>query len=344
MEDKFVQALRYKLQKRVRRVNSADRVHFSITLKHLFLFIDSMPLLAAVRDDLLARTKHLNIESVVDRICKDENLQGSTEEESAAIGYVLLKRFCHDPESASLINIAYRWDIGADYDKAFEFARTSFLEPFYEYLDEHVDDQQAILYVLKKYKQRCEWFRSDALRSQIEKDTQRGEKQAAFDLYEFLHEQGIGFYIEPKSVSGIADLIAEQSGSDRVVADAKLFWPEKGKGKTYILSAFHQAYTYARDFNEPCAYLVIYKLCHEDLNFLVESTPSLFPCNTVNNKTIFFIVIDLCDHGVPASKRGVLKSIDITADELNQTATEKTVETDIATIGSEPPPSPDTSQ
>ena len=323
MEDKFVQALRYKLQKRVRRVNSADRSHFGVTLKHLFLFIDSMPLLAAVRDDLLARTQHLNIESAVDRLCKDENLTGETEEESAAIGYVLLKRFCHDPESASLVNIAYRWNMGTDFEKAFEFARASFLEPFYEYLDEHIDDQQAILYVLKKYKQRCEWFRSENLRSQIEANTQQGEKQAAIDLYEFLHEQGIGFYIEPKSASGIADLIAEQSGTERVVAEAKLFWPEKGKGKPYILSAFHQAYTYARDFNESCAYLVIYRLCHEDLNFLVESNPSLFPCVTVNNKTIFFIMIDLCDHGASASKRGVLKSFDVTADELIQSAIEQ---------------------
>ena len=343
MEDKFVQALRYKLQKRVRRVNSADHTQFKITLKHLFLFIDSMPLLAAVRDDLLARTNHLEITSAVDRICKGEMLFGETEEESAAIGYVLLERYCSVPDSVSFIDIAVQWIRDADFDKAVDLARTSFLEPFYEYLDEHVDDQQAILYVLKKYKQRCEWFRSESLRSQIEEDTQRGEKQAAFDLYEFLHEQGIGFYIEPKSASGIADLIAEQFGSDRVVADAKLFWPEKGKAKPYVLSAFHQVYTYARDFNEPCAYLVIYKFCHEDLNFLVETTSSLFPSIAVNNKTVFFIVIDLCDHGVSASKRGVLKGFEITADELIQSATEPAGEAVAAAMASEPLP-PGTSQ
>ncbi|HWN07999.1 MAG TPA: hypothetical protein VNO50_01725, partial [Pyrinomonadaceae bacterium] len=148
-----------------------------------------------------------------------------------------------DSESISFLHIAHRWGAASNAGDSHDFARAAFLEPFYEYLDEHVDDQQAILYVLRRYKQRCEWFRSEALRSVVTTETQQGENRIAFDLYEYLHEQGIAFYIEPQSASGIADLVAEQVGTDRVVADAKLFWPERGKGKSYILSAFHQAYT-----------------------------------------------------------------------------------------------------
>src|SRR3984893_15714491 len=89
--------------------------------------------------------------------------------------------------------------------------------------------------------------------------------------------------------SGIADFVADQVGDDRVVADAKIFWPQKSKGKAYLISGFHQAYTYARDYNEPCAYLVIFKMCKEDVNFLVPKTETTFPCMTVNNKSIFFV-------------------------------------------------------
>jgi hypothetical protein len=46
------------------------------------------------------------------------------------------------------------------------------------------------------------------------------------------------------------------------------------------------------------------------------ATNSLFPSFTINNKTIFFVVIDLCDHGASASKRGKLASIDITDKDL----------------------------
>jgi hypothetical protein len=62
-------------------------------------------------------------------------------------------------------------------------------------------------------------------------------------------------------------LVTDHVGEDRVVADAKLFWPEKGKGKNYLISAFNQAYTCARDYNEPASYLVIYKMSREDSHF-----------------------------------------------------------------------------
>ena len=41
-----------------------------------------------------------------------------------------------------------------------------------------------------------------------------------------------------------------------------------------------------------------------DIKFLVPSTTSLFPLLSHNNKTIFFIVVDICDHEPTASKRG----------------------------------------
>lgn len=324
MQDKYIQSLRYKLQKRVRRVNSANHTQFYPLLKLLFQFIDSMPLLAAVRDELLARTESMDISDTVDRIIQGETLSGETEAESAAIGYTLLKRFAADPDSASLINIAHQWGTGIDYEESFDFARNVFLEPFYEYVDEHIDDQQAILYFLRHYKHRCEWFLSDKLRQSVEQNTGRGEALVAADLYAYLHDQGIEFFIEPNSASGIADFVAEQVGDERVIADAKLFWPEKSKGKAYIVSGFNQVYTYARDYNEPCGYLVIFKMCKEDLNFLVPPSESLFPCLSVNNKTIFFIVIDLCEHGASASKRGALKSIDVKEAELVQSVEDST--------------------
>jgi hypothetical protein len=73
-------------------------------------------------------------------------------------------------------------------------------------------------------------------------------------------------------------LVTDHVGEDRVVADAKLFWPEKGKGKNYLISAFNQAYTYARDYNEPASYLVIYKMSREDSHFLIPSSDTMFRC------------------------------------------------------------------
>ena len=44
----------------------------------------------------------------------------------------------------------------------------------------------------------------------------------------------------------------------------------------------------------------------------------MFPSLTVNNKTIFFVVVDIFEYGTSASKRGPMKSVDITEQELVQ--------------------------
>jgi hypothetical protein len=233
------------------------------------------------------------------------------------MGYLMLRRLAEDPQETNPMKIARKLDQSVTkYDEAADLLRSMFLEPFYEYLDEHIDDQQAILYFLGRYKQRCEWFHAESLRRAVTDDTLRGEKTLARDLYEYLHSQGIEFHIEPRSASGIPDFLADQVGDDRVIADTKLFWPEKGKGKPYILSGFHQAYTYACDYHEPFAHLVIYKMCSEALNFLTPETAASFPSFTVNNKTIFFVVVDICHHGASASKRGTMRSVDITPEDL----------------------------
>jgi hypothetical protein len=318
MRDTLLQAVREKLKRRVERLNAANAAQFPASLALFFHFLDATPLLAAVVHDLLARTAGSDVIAIVEQIANKERLRGSTEEEEAAIGYLVLKgtaarRENLDPNS---IGTTYggSWG-GADF---LELTRTLFLRPLYEYIDEHIDGPQAMLYLLLRYKHRSEWFHADRLRGIAENDSQRGEKGLALDLYEYLHGQGLDIHIEPRSASGIPDFVADQAGHDRVIADTKLFWPEKSKGKPYIISGFHQAYTYACDFNESFAYLVIYKLCREALNFLVPAGDASFPCLTVNHKTIFFVVVDICDHGASASKRGPMRSIDITESELAQ--------------------------
>src|SRR5438876_11990510 len=45
---------------------------------------------------------------------------------------------------------------------------------------------------------------------------------------------------------------------------------------------------------------------------------SMFPSLSLNNKAIFFVVVDIFERGVPASKQGVLRSVYISEKELVQ--------------------------
>ncbi len=167
-----------------------------------------------------------------------------------------------------------------------------------------------------KYKHKSEWFRKDELYNLWTENTQKGEKLLALNFYEYLHDNGIEFYIEPSSTSGEADLVSAQSTGDRLIADAKIFNPEKNKGKSYIIDGFRQIYDYTLDFNQPSGYLVIFKTSEEELKFTFANYSQQTPFVQHNSKTIFFIVIDIHQYSESASKRGKLKSVEITENEL----------------------------
>lgn len=317
MQDKYIQALRYKLQKRVRRLNSVPYNVFPAELRQFFHFFEMSPLLAGVRDELLTSTAP-RLKEILARFDSDDGaaVMGDTEAEQAALGYSMLKRFEGFGDNFDPMGLGYRYGASGDVHQALDRCRDVFLEPFYEYVDEHIDDQQAVLFFLGKYKQRCEWFRRDVLREVAVSDTGRAERLLANDFYEYLHDQGIEFNIEPRSASGRPDLVSEQVGSDKVVADAKVFWPERGKTKAYLCAGFNQVYTYTRDYNEPFGYMVIFKMCEDDLRFTLPPTTGVFPSVSHNNKTIFLVTVDLCDYGTSASDRGRLKVCEITAEDL----------------------------
>jgi hypothetical protein len=187
----------------------------------------------------------------------------------------------------------------------------------YEYLDEHIDDNRAILSVLRNYKHRCEWFQSKRLFDLYcdGKENRKAEKNLAFDLYEFLFLQGIDFSIEPSSASGEADLVNAQDSEDRLIADVKIFDGEN-KRKSYIISGFHQVLTYTRDYNQPFGYLVIFKTCERGLNISGSDQEQSIPMISMGGKTIFFLIVDIYQYEKTASQRGKLETVHLSPEDF----------------------------
>lgn len=312
MNSDYIQNLRYKLQKRVRRLNSLEQCFFHGGLRQFWGFLRSHSSFQGILDDLEARFP--GAPATCKKIVEEHvDILGETETEHAAISYCIL-RHC-----ATVGDEECEWQIGHAYTNGgggmtgtFEQFRVLFLEPFYEYLDEQLDDQKAILALLRRYKLKCEWFKRDELHKQWSDNTQRGEKHLAMHLYEYLHDQGMDFTIEPSSVSGKADLVAAQNTDDPLIADTKVFNPAKGQGKSYIVKGFAQVYRYTVDFNEPFGYLIVYLTGEDDLRFALNHTSMSTPFVVHNNKTIFLLTIDICPHEKSASKRGALQPVEIT--------------------------------
>lgn len=315
MDNEYIQNLRYKLQKRIRRVNSSEFKIFHYVLKQFWGFLLDQPLLLGIMQDLELKAAKVaeNVEEIF--LCH-QAIVFDTEEENAAAAYLLLKK-CVESESHHIeIDIAHKYSSESKHNDALEAFKDIFVEPFYEYLDENIDDSGFLLSLLRRFKHKCEWFQRDFLYSRWKSDTEKGEKLLALHLYEYLYDQGVEFSIEPASVSGEADLVSSQNTDEPLIADAKIFNPEKSKGENYIAKAFRQIYTYTLDYNESAGFLIIFKTCEEDLKLPFANQAQMTPFVQHNNKTIFFLVVDIYPYEKSASKRGILKSVELTEDAL----------------------------
>lgn len=317
MDTEYIRNLRYKLQKRVRRVNSSNDHVFHYVLQQFWGFLQDSPIFLGIMEQLDVRFPEIE-KTVNSLFSSGQILKCDNELENVAVCYFVLKRCVSSQDEYIEIMLAQKYSDGSKHNDPLESFKEIFVEPFYDYLDEHIDDKSIVLSILRRYKQRCEWFQRNELYSLWEQDTQRGEKNLAMHLYKYLHDQGIDFFIEPVSASGEADLVSLQTGEEPLIADAKIFAPAKGKGKLYIAKGFRQLYSYTVDYNEPFGYLVIFKMCEEDLKFSLPEKALKVPFIIHNNRTIFFITIDLFQYTQSASKRGKLKTTEIAEADLMQ--------------------------
>jgi hypothetical protein len=324
MNSQYIQNIRYKLQKRFRKINSCDYTLFHNYLNQFFCFLNDNPLLKGIIDDLTLRYKVEDLQEDEIRHPEIEKKYLMDEFYCASLAYQCLK-YClnnNEKDKPGIIGQKISKEYGISYDKdemeeGIEAFRKVLLESLYDYIDEQLDDQRIILSLLRRYKHRCEWFKSQYLSSLLtEKNTRVWEKTITADLYTYLHDQGIDFTIEPSSASGEIDLIAEQNKDDPLVADAKIFNPTKQKDKQYLISGFNQLYTYTEDYNEPFGYLIIFKTCEDGLKFDLSGNIQNTPFISHNGKTIFFIIIDIFQYEKSASQRGKHKTHLITEQEL----------------------------
>jgi len=320
MDSEYIQQVRYKLQKRLKRLNSSGYQTFHFVLKQTWGYLQESEITKGILDDLERRSSQ-KTESDADKILNGQRVEAQTESENDLLCYLVVKKCVLSERPNIEHNAGHSFGQVQTINDSIENFRQNILEPLFDYIDEQIDDKRMTLVLLRKYKHRSEWFRRADLCAKLSSNTKQGESGLADDLYEYLYDQGIEFHIEPHSASGRPDLISVQSGKDRLVADVKIFDGES-RGVTYIVKGFRQVYEYTKDYNESFGYLVIFKTCEKDLAIITSNQESSVPFVTHNGKTIFFVVIDIFDYPESASKRGKLEAYEITAEQLVQNLAE----------------------
>ncbi|MGO9572044.1 MAG: hypothetical protein ACLP5H_31365 [Desulfomonilaceae bacterium] len=272
MDSKLLQTLRYRLQNRVRRLKTATWQGYHWQLAQFWDFLNSAEIFSAIMR-LLEQEKVAivgDVQGLIDGSLPRDQCVNFKNEKDQAAACIFVLRACVAAEVGHVMNqkeilIGKRYAMDGRSDNFAEIFTETFVMPLYEYLDEQLDSQNLLLYLLVRYKHTSEWFRRKVLleRCTEAKDSGKGEKVLAYDLYEFLYSQGLDFHIEPKSATGEIDLMSEQVGEDRLLVDAKVF----SDTTSNIKAGFHQILTYSTTYNQPFGCLAIFNVGDKQLCF-----------------------------------------------------------------------------
>jgi hypothetical protein len=318
MHTEYVRGLRDKLQKRVHRLKSTEWQLYIGILRQFLNFIDGEPTFAAICEELKLRFP--NAKAVAQQISSRQMEMSEDEQEWAAVSLEMIRRFAREDDPTTVNRFVPQQQSG-EFQAYIQAFGELYLNPVHGYLDERLVAPQFILSHLIRFKHLCEWFWRNQMYEAWTREPSRGEKLLAIRLYEFLFTEGITLFIEPSSASGEADMVSSQIGTERLLADAKIFNPDKSKGPNYILQGFRQLYQYTCDYNEPMGYLIIFNTSDKQLKFSVGAGGSTVPHVEANRKTIFFLVIDLYPHETSASKRPQPDVLEITEADIVGAAT-----------------------
>jgi len=199
MNKDYLQNIRYKLQKRVAYLKSCKSQMFLYLLKRFWRFLENEPILNGVIENL--KIKYSEISNAAN-VYLDVNAKSitiyNTEEENAALcAFILIKLIEKENVNYDITSrIGWKFIGKIDFPEGYDAFNDFIIDPFYEYLDESLDDNKAILSYLLKYKLSSEWFHNDRLFELWKSHSQIGETLLAKDLYEYLFDQGLDFYIE----------------------------------------------------------------------------------------------------------------------------------------------------
>ncbi len=334
MDQELIQRSRYVLRSRVRRLQTCPDSILHSNFMQFYNWLTNHPLFSSLilklderEDDFISQIKTIAKEAPGKSSYNPGRCSPSTIIEHTSMCYQIIKSLAQIDEVIEdihydfLIQCYAEFATGIDYyklDDALEVIRDLIIDSLYEYLDEEIDFRNSIYLLLLKYKQRAEWFRRNRLSKYANDGLENldGEKALAFNLQEYVLDQGVEFFVEPTSSSGIADLILRDSHGQYLIIDAKFI--KKGSSRSDIIKklagGFHQVHRYCEDYNEGTGYLVTFNQSESKISLDLHELHG-FNYLKYGGKIIYHIFINLAF--LPsASKSGKAEEVIIGMEEL----------------------------
>ncbi|MDP3393870.1 hypothetical protein [Sediminibacterium sp.] len=309
--------LRTNLQEWKNRLAKSGSDQFPHQLKYFISNIEGNKILRGILDEAVTKYTYTPemFEEYLNRLETGDIYGMSYENEPhhAAHVYQFLKFLVSEGEYELHMSTLF-------YGQSFADSQNNVIEtlitPITYYFHDQLEKSSSIIYLLEKYKRRTEWFTRETLQAKYSDAQKNYEQLLEDDLRMFLFDQGIDYpFSTPKSTSGRADLIGAIDTNDPLILEIKLVDKERNYGKNRVCDGFTQIVRYTNDYNKDAGYLAIFNFSPQDIVFSFANSNQFPPMLVYNNKSYFFLVINLFDHA-SASKQGKIETMTVTEEDL----------------------------
>lgn len=340
MDSELVQRTRYLLRSRFRRPQTCPDALFPQTCSQLVQWLNNHPITAGhlhalrrLESDAVQRIRQTaaDLQGQV-RSYSPGFYSAQSADEHAAVCLEIVTAIASfqsgEQHHAAFVVTCYgEYLTGNEHlkpDEALRLVRDVAVDGLFEHIDEQLDARNVLLALLRKYKQRCEWFhRSRLIQASAEGlEGRSGERALVLDLHEYLVDQGVEFFVEPSTSSGEADLVLRDANGRYIIVDAKHLKPGDTTGdvRRKFSSGFHQVVRYCEDYNEPAGYLVGFDESPRRIHLELDEADG-WHYLSLGGKIVYYLGISIAT--LPsASRAGRAEELRISADVLRTRATE----------------------
>lgn len=312
---RFQESLQVQLRTRYRRLYKSDHGSYASEVRYLRAWLEGQPALKAAVRAIERSEPSLDPDAWLEALERRGGVEyPDSETGRAKVVWRILVRIAEGKLQPHQVAWQFSGERNAN-DAVREFTDGA-VEAFVEYLEQRLEAESDMLYVLERYRRRVLWFEQQRLWSGYQQDTARGEALYDDDLRQFLFEQGVDYpYSQPVSPSGRVDIMAEADADDPLTCEVKLFNGES-YGAAYLAKGVSQARRYAEDYGKTDAYLVVFNLAERPIDLPTDDTSKDWPPRLhVGDVTVFLVVVQARPLA-SASQSGRVEPIGISRDQL----------------------------
>lgn len=330
MDDSFNQQLRSlkRHQKTIRNAKQYQTLHFAV--KRLVNLINSDVVLRGIIDELEGKTEDIeNVRKAAHILIGSDEGHRSDEFENE-FQFLLRSYFVLEICSGGNTGIEHKaaeplCKEPSNEEERYEKFELILVDPVIDYLVDELDAQKYVLSSLIKYKQKIEWFNKTKLQKIIGEEKKKTKTNNKIEnilnigIYEYLHDKGVEFYLEAISAESRSrvDLIGAQGSNPQLLLDGK-YLENSSQAKSQICDAFGQVFKYTQQYNRQFGYVICFKNIANNISFDFPKSGYIIPSVVFEEKTIFFIVVDIFYDGGTPSQRNKSKDIIIRIDDILQ--------------------------